>query len=429
MKVLVVGSGGREHALVWKLAQSPKVTKIYCAPGNDGIAHLAQLVPIEVEDTKELVTWAQAEQIDFTVVGPEIPLTLGLVDLFQESGLKIFGPTKAAAQLEGSKAFAKRLMEKYHIPTASYKVFTDPHQAKAYIQEHGVPVVIKADGLAAGKGVFVVDDLDQAFQAVEVIMEKAKFGQAGQRIIVEDFLSGVEVSLLALTDGETVLPMAPAHDHKAVYDGDQGPNTGGMGAYSPSNIVDEKLLEEITEDILVPTVKALKNEGITYQGVLYAGLILTAEGPKVLEFNARFGDPETQVILPRLENDLFQLLLAASTGELRGKRLYWSERTALTVILAAAGYPLDYRKGHEISGLDSQGQLSTEVIVFHAGTRSQQGIWLTDGGRVLAITALGDDILAVRRKVYQAIQQVTFAGCHFRQDIGDQTIAKKSESD
>lgn len=429
MKVLVIGSGGREHALVWKLAQSSRVTKIYCAPGNDAIAKLAKLVPIGVEDLGELVSWAQAERIDLTVVGPEMPLTLGLVDRFQQAGLKIFGPTKAAAQLEGSKAFAKKLMEKYDIPTAKYRTFTDPHEAKEYIKKQGVPLVIKADGLAAGKGVFIVDDLAAAFQAVELIMEEAKFGVAGQRIIVEEFLTGTEVSLLALTDGQTVLPMAPAHDHKAVYDGDQGPNTGGMGAFSPSNIVNDQLVDEISQRILIPTVQALKAEGITYQGVLYAGLILTDHGPRVLEFNARFGDPETQVILTRLENDLCELLLAVIDGSLNEKKLNWSKKKSLTVILAAAGYPLAYQKGEEIKGLDSQGQLNADVIVFHAGTRSLAGKWLTNGGRVLAVTALGADFQAAQKLAYNALQRVSFKGCHYRRDIGDQILPKKAKSD
>ncbi len=423
MKVLVIGSGGREHGIVWKLAQSSQIEQIYCAPGNDGLGMTARVVPIKVEDLEGLLNWAIGHEIDLTIVGPEVPLSLGIVDLFTEAGLKIFGPDRSAAMLEGSKAFAKDLLDKYNIPTASYKIFTDPVEAKKYITEQGVPLVIKADGLAAGKGVLVATELNEALQVVEEMMEQQVFGSAGSRIVVEEFLQGVEMSLLALTDGHTVLPMTPAHDHKTVFDGDQGPNTGGMGVFSPSHLVDEEMVEKIKETILQPTIDALKAEGIIYKGVLYAGLMLTESGPKVLEFNVRFGDPETQAVLPRLENDLIDLCLAVVDERLDEIRLSWNPQKAVTVILASGGYPLAYEKGKEIKGLDSTGQLDTEdVIIFHAGTRFVDGQWLTNGGRVLAVTALGKDFAQAQKLAYQAVERIEFADMHYRQDIGSKAL-------
>ncbi|AZR74250.1 phosphoribosylamine--glycine ligase [Anoxybacter fermentans] len=423
MKILVIGSGGREHALVWKLAQSPKTTRIYCAPGNGGIGRMAELVPLPVDDLDGLVEWARKEQIDLTVVGPEVPLALGIVDCFEKAGLRIFGPSKAAARLEGSKSFAKNLMQKYGIPTATYQVFTDPGEAKAYIKKKGTPIVIKADGLAAGKGVVVARDLETALRAVEELMEDEKFAEAGKKVVIEEFLQGVEVSLLALTDGSAVLPMTPVHDHKAVYDGDKGPNTGGMGAFSPSHLVDDNLVTRIKSEILEPTISALAKEGIIYRGVLYAGLMLTEEGPKVLEFNARFGDPETQVILPRLKNDLIEVMEAVIDGKLADLELTWKENKALTVILASGGYPLAYEKGKLIYGLDQKGQVQDEdVIIFHAGTKYVDGKWLTNGGRVLGVTALGKDFADAKKKAYDVVKRISFEGQHYRRDIGDKAV-------
>lgn len=429
MKVLVIGSGGREHALVWKLAQSPRVEKIYCAPGSDGIGRMAELVPLQVEDIEGLAHWAAKERIDLTVVGPEVPLTLGIVDRFEAAGLRIFGPSKAAAQMEGSKAFAKDLMQRYGIPTAEYRVFKDAEEAKTYIREQGAPLVVKADGLAAGKGVVVAQSTEEALAAVEQMMEAREFGEAGGRIVVEEFLTGPELSLLALTDGVTVLPMAPAHDHKAVFDGDQGPNTGGMGAFSPSTLADDELISRINAEVLEPVVAALAQEGIKYRGVLYAGLMLTPGGPKVLEFNARFGDPETQVILPRLENDLVEVMEAVIDGRLSEHKLTWTEEKALCVILASEGYPGSYPKGREISGLDHTGQIegsSSEAIVFHSGTRFSEGQWYTNGGRVLAVTALGKDFAEAQRLAYVAASRIKFAGQHYRKDIGDKAFKRLS---
>lgn len=427
MKVLVIGSGGREHALVWKLAQSPRVSRIFCAPGNDGIGKIAELVPLAVDDLDGLLAWAKQEGVDLTVVGPEIPLTLGIVDRFREAGLRIFGPTKMAAQLEGSKAFAKDLMRKYGIPTAEYRVFANAEEAKAYIYELGAPVVVKADGLAAGKGVVVAHDIATAIEAVEQMMETREFGDAGGRIVIEEFLQGVELSLLTLVDGKTALPMAPAHDHKAAYDGDQGPNTGGMGAFSPSHVADRTLIERIQREVLDPTVAAMAQEGASFEGILFAGLMLTATGPKVLEFNARFGDPETQVVLPRLENDLVEVIEAVIEGKLVEQHLTWKEESAVTVILAAGGYPMAYEKGNLIEGLHAlTGQVNgADAIVFHAGTRCVGGQWLTNGGRVLAVTALGSDFAEAQQKAYRVVEQIRFSGQHFRTDIGKKAIQSK----
>lgn len=419
MKVLVIGSGGREHALVWKLAQSSRVSQVYCAPGNDGIGQMAELVPIGADDIDGLVKWAKEEEVGLTVVGPEVPLTMGIVDRFEAEGLRIFGPSQAAAQLEGSKAFAKNLMEKYGIPTAKYRTFIDGDLAKGFIRENDLPVVIKADGLAAGKGVVVAFELAEALAAVDQLLTP------GGQIVVEEFLQGVELSVLALTDGVTILPMTPAHDHKAAFDGDRGPNTGGMGAFSPTYLSGQAgLVQQITQEILYPTVQALQAEGIEYQGVLYAGLMITEQGPKVLEFNARFGDPETQVILPRLENDLVQIMEAVIDQRLSEVNLTWKEEKALTVILASGGYPGSYETGKEIQGLDVQGQVSAEqVTIFHAGTRLQAGKWLTNGGRVLAVTALGKDFAEAQRRAYQVVDEVKFADQHYRKDIGNRALS------
>ncbi len=414
MKVLVVGSGGREHALAWKLAQSPRVSKIFCAPGNAGTAQLGINVDIQVEDLDNLLALARNEKIDMTVVGPEVPLTLGIVDVFRAAGLKVFGPTAKAAELEGSKAFAKDLMRKYNIPTAEYGVFSEAKAAQDYIRQIGAPCVVKADGLAAGKGVIVAMDLATALNAVSEIME-GQFGEAGRRVVVEEFLEGQEVSLLAFVDGKTALPMAPVQDHKRIFDGDKGPNTGGMGTYSPPPVFTEELYQQVMESIVNPTVRAMAAEGREFTGVLFTGLILTQAGPKVLEFNARFGDPETQVVVLRLESDLAEVLEAAIAQRLDKIELKWSEKAAVCVVVAAGGYPGKYPKGDPITLPVSMPGWGT---VFHAGTDLKDGRVVTGGGRVLGVTARGNGLAEAREKAYQLIEQVEFDGMFFRKDIG-----------
>ncbi|ACL71054.1 phosphoribosylamine--glycine ligase [Halothermothrix orenii] len=421
MKILVVGSGGREHALVWKLYQSERVERIFVAPGNDGMAELAEIVNIKSNDIKGLADWAEENGIDLTVVGPEEPLVNGIVDEFESRGLRIFGPDKKAARIEGSKVFAKSILKKYNIPTAEFEVFTTFEEALAYLKQAEYPLVIKAEGLAAGKGVFIATDKEKACQAVEKIMEKRIFGDAGQRIVVEDFLEGEEVSVLALTDGKTIIPMVPAQDHKPVFDGDEGPNTGGMGAYSPVPFVGSDLQHEVYENILEPTVRALNKEGIKYKGILYAGLILTDSGPKVLEFNARFGDPETQVIIPRLKTDLVDLIDAVIDEKLEGKRLDWDDRAAVCVVLASGGYPFDYDTGYRIKGLEQLAQYDN-FLIFHAGTKMEDGHFVTDGGRVMGITVLGNGLIDAINQVYQAVEDIYFEDMHYRTDIGYKAI-------
>ncbi len=422
MKVLIIGSGGREHTLAWKIFQSERVEKIYVAPGNDGMSDLAERVPIQIDQIEELANWALANKIDLTVVGPEDPLVNGIVDHFEAKGLRIFGPNKEAALLEGSKVFAKSILKKYDIPTAEFEVFTDPDAALNYLEEANYPLVIKAEGLAGGKGVVIASKKEEANAAVERIMEDKVFGDAGDRIVIEDFLEGQEISVLALTDGEHILPLAPAQDHKAIFDGDEGPNTGGMGAYSPTSFMTDDLWDEVCEDILEPTVKALKEEGVSYKGVLYAGLILTDTGMEVLEFNARFGDPETQVILPRLEDDLVELMELVIDGRLSEKKsLSWDERAAVCVVLASGGYPLTYETGFEIKGLDDLKQ-HDNLLIFHSGTKLVGDKWFTDGGRVLGITVLGDGILDAINQVYDFLEEIEFEDIHYRTDIGFKII-------
>lgn len=419
MKVLVVGQGGREHALVWKLSQSPRVSRLYCAPGNAGIAELATCVPIADTDADGLVQFAKEEGIDLTVVGPEAPLVAGVVDRFEEAGLRIFGPRREAAMLEGSKSFAKAIMAKYGIPTSRYQAFEDYEKALRYLREHGAPVVLKADGLAAGKGVTVAATLEEAEAALERMMREKVFGEAGSRVVIEEFLQGQELSLMAFVDGETVLPMVPVQDHKPVFDGDRGPNTGGMGTYSPTPQLPQAVIEESIRRILQPVAKAMVAEGKPYRGVLYGGLMVTAEGPKVIEFNARFGDPETQVVLPRLGTDLLDVLEAVVDGRLAEMNLSWREEAAVCVILASEGYPGSYSKGRVIEGLfGPEEQQQREVYLFHSGTARVNGQWLTNGGRVLGVTALGQDLAAARKKAYQAIEGIRFEGMHYRRDIG-----------
>lgn len=422
MKILVVGSGGREHALVWKLAQSRRVKGVFCAPGNPGIGEIAECVDIAVDDIKGLKEFALKNKIGLTVVGPELPLTLGIADAFEKAGLRVFGPSKAAARIEGSKSFAKRLMKKHGIPTASYRTFTDAEKAKEYAEKHHPPLVVKADGLAAGKGVLICPAMDEAFLAIDLIMKDRAFGDAGKKVVVEEFLAGHEISLLAITDGETVLPLAPAQDHKPVYDGDQGPNTGGMGAYSPAPISAE-LQARIVNEVMLPLVRGIKEDGTPYRGVLYAGLMMTDDGPKVLEFNCRFGDPETQPILMRMKSDLLKILLAAIDGKLSDVKIEWDDRTALCAVMASEGYPAEYEKGKEISGLEKVARMK-DVVVFHSGTALKDGRLVTAGGRVLGVTGMGVGIKRAIRKTYRAVEEIHWEGAHYRRDIGAKAVKK-----
>lgn len=428
MRILVVGSGGREHALVWKIAQSKLVDKIFCAPGNGGIAHLAECIDIKTDDIFGLVEFARKEKIDLTVAGPEKALALGIVDEFTKAGLKIFGPNKKAANLEASKVFSKELMAKYRVPTASFKIFDDADEANKYIEKIGAPCVIKADGLAAGKGVVVAKTVDEARDAVTSMMQDKIFGDAGKKIIIEECLIGQEASILVITDSKEVVALASAQDHKRIFDNDQGPNTGGMGAYSPALIVTADILKEIMERIIYRTIEGLVKERIDYRGVLYAGIILTKEGPKTLEFNARFGDPETEAILPRLKSDLVEIMLATSERKLsRVKTLEWDSRACVCVICASAGYPGNYAKDKEIHGLDETAKLD-DLIVFHAGTReltnslTHERTIVTNGGRVLGVTGLGATIKDAINKTYAAVNKINFEGMHFRRDIGKKAL-------
>jgi len=421
MKVLVVGGGGREHALVWKIAQSPKVSEVYCAPGNAGISEQATLVPIQANDLDRLLDFALEEKIDLTVVGPEDPLTRGIVDLFESKGLLIFGANKRAAEIEGSKAFAKEMMRKYLIPTASCEVFDNRNEAVKYIRTQGAPVVIKADGLAAGKGVTVCKTVEEAVRSVDQIMMEKIFGSAGNRVVVEEYLVGEEASYLAFTDGKTILPLASSQDHKAILDGDRGPNTGGMGAYSPAPVVTDEVHEKILEKILRPIIYGMGEEGRPYRGVLYAGLIIHDGHPKVLEFNARFGDPETQPVLMRMKGDIVPILEACMGGTLSRHKIEWDSRASVCVVMASRGYPGDYEKGKIIEGLKEVSQME-RVFVFHAGTTLKDGQVATSGGRVLGVTGLGEDIPRAIERAYQAVKMITWDGVHYRADIGQKAL-------
>ena len=421
MKVLVIGGGGREHTLVWKITQSPKVSRVYCAPGNAGISRLAQCVNIDADSIEKLVGFAKKEKIDLTVVGPELPLSRGIVNEFNQQGLRIFGPTKEATEIESSKVFSKYLMKKYNIPTANYEVFQNSQKALAYIQQQTFPLVIKADGLAAGKGVFIIKNLLEARDALNALMEEKKFGEAGRQVIIEKFLEGEEVSILAFCDGKTVIPMVSSQDHKKIFDNDLGPNTGGMGAYSPVPFYPDEFKKRVLEEILKPTVKGLQNEGKEYKGVLYAGLILTKEGPKVLEFNARFGDPETQVILPRLKTDLIDILNAVINSTLHKINIEWEENAAVCVVVASGGYPEKYQKGKVINGLEKLEKMKN-MIAFHAGTKFQEGRVVTSGGRVLGITAWDETISKAKEKAYKAVKEIYFEDMYYRKDIALKVI-------
>jgi phosphoribosylamine--glycine ligase len=421
MKILIIGAGGREHALAWKLKQSPEVTEIFTAPGNPGTALLGKNIDIQVDDIDGLKAFALENDIGLTVVGPELPLTLGIVDSFAAAGLKAFGPSKAAAELEGSKAFSKEIMERYSIPTAAYKEFTDAALAKSYIQECARPLVVKADGLAAGKGVILCQTTKEAEDAVLLIMKDKAFGEAGTKIIVEDFLAGEEASFLAICDGSTALPLAPAQDHKAIFEGDTGPNTGGMGAYTPTPALDKALQTRVMDAIIHPMLQAMTKEGRPYKGVLYAGLMIHDSEIKVLEFNCRFGDPEAQPILMRLKSDLLPILLASVDGTLNTIEAEWDERTAVCVVISSKGYPGSYQKGDAISGLDDANSID-DVVVFHAGTSEQGGKVITSGGRVLGVTGLGAGIKEAINNTYKAVNLIKFDGAYHRRDIGKKAI-------
>jgi phosphoribosylamine--glycine ligase len=426
MRVLVVGGGGREHALVWKLRQSPRIQALWCAPGNAGIAEQAECVPIAADDVKALVRFAREQAVDLVVIGPELPLTLGLVDRLAAAGLRAVGPTAAAARLEGSKAFAKELLRQHRVPTAFFGVFTDPDDATRYVHEVGPPVVVKADGLAGGKGVFICPTIAEAIEAVDELMRGRLFGDAGARIVVEEFLEGEEVSFMALSDGATVVPLAASQDHKRALDGDAGPNTGGMGAYSPAPSLTPAFQARIVQEIIEPVVRGLARAGTPYTGILYAGLMLQGERAKVLEFNVRFGDPEAQVVLPRLRSDLADLLERAATGRLAEVVLEWDPRAAVCVVLAAEGYPGAVERGRRIEGLAAL-RGWTDGVVFHAGTRQGEGGPVTDGGRVLGVTALGDTIERAVTEAYAAVARISWPGMRYRRDIGHRALRRGEE--
>ncbi|HQD49662.1 MAG TPA: phosphoribosylamine--glycine ligase [Defluviitaleaceae bacterium] len=416
MKVLVVGSGGREHAIVWKLSQSKKVDKIFCAPGNAGIAQLAECVNIKATDIEALADFAQDKAIDFTVVGMDDPLMLGIVDVFQERGLKIFGPTKNAAIIEGSKSFSKNLMKKYNIPTANYEVFDDSKDALEYLKSQSFPIVVKADGLALGKGVLICNNYEEAKEAVIDIMENKKFGDAGNKVVIEEFLVGQEVSVLSFCDGDTIVPMVSAQDHKRALDNDQGLNTGGMGTFSPSRIYTQEIQNYCMEKIFKPTLEAMKKEGRPFTGILFFGLMVTENGVKVLEYNARFGDPEAQVVLPRLKGDLLEILEACVDKRLHEIKVEWEDNAAVCVVLASGGYPLSYDTGFPIFGLDNLHE--NNIIVFHAGTAKKDDQIVTNGGRVLGVTGIARTLDEAIRTAYQGVEKIRFENMHYRKDIG-----------
>jgi len=421
MKVLVIGSGGREHALVWKLSQSPQITKLYCAPGNPGIAELAECVNIPAEAVAPLMTFAYKEKIDLTVVGPEDPLAAGIVDAFEDEHLVCFGPNRRAAELESNKAFSKNLMKKHGIPTAAFQVFDTLDGARDYVEHNEPPMVVKAYGLAKGKGVFICGNRGEAFKAVDAIMKEGIFGEAGDRLVIEDCLTGPEASMLAITDGRTIMSLPSSQDHKRVFDMDRGPNTGGMGAYSPAPVITDELSDRVEREIIVPTIHAMNREERPYRGVLYAGIMITEDGPMVLEYNCRFGDPETQPVLMRLKSDLLAILHAAAIGELEKVDVEWDSRPAVCVVIASGGYPGKYEKGKVIEGLGDVKQMK-DVMVFHAGTASKNGKVVTSGGRVLGVTALGGTIKEAVTRAYEAVGKIHFDGMHFRKDIARRAL-------
>jgi len=415
MKVLVVGGGGREHALAWKISQSGKVDKIYCAPGNAGISKIAECIEISANDIKALLDFAKKEKIDLTVVGPEAPLVNGIVDKFENAGLRIFGPSKSAAQLEGNKALAKHFMAKYKIPTAKYAAFSDFNEAAGYIRKKGGPLVVKASGLAAGKGVIVCKHTADALEALNRIVVDKEFGDAGKQVVVEEFLEGEEVSVLAFTDGKSVVPMIASQDHKRAFDGDRGPNTGGMGAYAPTPFCTDKVIEEVLNKILKPTIEGLNVHGWKYKGVIYVGLMLTKDGPKVLEYNVRFGDPETQPLMMLMDSDLVEIMEAVIDEKLDHANVLWKQGASVCVVMASKGYPGKYEKGYVITGLDEVE--SEDIAIFHAGTKLKDGQVVTSGGRVLGVTSLGENLQDAVKKAYDAVSKINFANAYFRKDI------------
>ena len=422
MNILVIGAGGREHALCWKLRQGQSVDRLYCAPGNGGTLQVAENVDIDVSNHHKVKDFCKDKKIDLVVVGPESPLSQGITDVLEPEGIIVFGPSYAASRMESSKIFAKQLMGSCSIPTAAFRIFDDIEKAEEYIKDKGAPLVVKADGLAAGKGVIVASTEEEAIAAAREMLVDKKFGSAGKRIIVEECLQGEEVSILVVTDGETILPLASSQDHKRVFDGDKGPNTGGMGAYSPAPVVSEELFKEVIETIVEPTIKGLKEEMVPYKGVLYTGIMLTEDGPKVLEYNVRFGDPETQAILPRIKSDLAEVLMAAGKGELGCKTIEWDERECVCVVLAAGGYPGSYEKGKRITGIEDAQEEG--AVIFHAGTKWENGHLLTNGGRVLNVTGMGNNIEEAVSNTYKAVSKIQFDGMHYRRDIAYRAIKR-----
>jgi phosphoribosylamine--glycine ligase len=429
VKILVVGGGGREHALCWKIAKSPKCEKLYCAPGNGGISQVAELVNINADDIDSLLKFSEKKKIDLTIVGPEIPLAKGIVDIFQKNGLRIFGPAKELALIEGSKVFSKELMKRFGIPTADFKVFDNIDKAIQYLDTRIGPIVVKADGLCAGKGVIVARTIEEAKIAVTDMMVGRVFGSAADKVIIEDCLVGEEASIIVISDGTNVVPLASSQDHKRIYDGDKGPNTGGMGAYSPAPVVTDALFKKVIDEVIYPVIRGLAGDGKRYVGALYAGIMITSSGPKVLEFNARFGDPETQAIMPRLKSDLVDVMERAIDGKLEGCKLDWDWRYCVSVALVSGGYPGAYEKGAEIKGVDDA-ESAKNVVVFHAGTKAgkrstdKSDTFITDGGRVLNVTALGTDIKSAVDSCYEAAGKIHFDKMHYRKDIGYRAIKK-----
>lgn len=424
MRVLVLGGGGREHALVWKIAQSPKVDRIYCIPGNAGIEELAICRKMDIRsDFRKIASFIMEEGVDLVVIGPESPLIAGIVDFLKDEGIRVFGPSKDGARLEGSKAFAKEFMREFGIPTPDFEIFSDPNEAERYIKDKGVPIVVKADGEAAGKGSIVARTLEEALGAINDIMVERIFGPSGDKVVIEEYLEGEEASMIALCDGENLLPLAPSQDHKRAYDGDLGPNTGGMGAYSPVPAISPELEKEIIERIMIPTVRGMDRIGKRFVGVLYCGLMITDKGPMVLEFNVRFGDPETQAVLPRMKSDLVEIVEACIDGKLRDKRIEWDERAAVCVVLASGGYPGSYEVGKRIYGIEDASAME-DVIVFHAGTSRKDGEIVTSGGRVLGVVGIGDDIPSAIGRSYEAVERISFEGMHYRKDIGFRALRR-----
>ena len=420
MKILLIGSGGREHALAWKIRQSAQCEKLFCAPGNAGTSQIAENIPINAEDIKALLDFVRKEKISLTVVGPDNSLALGIVDEFEAKGMKIFGPGKKAAMIESSKIFAKKLMQKYKIPTAFAQEFSSPEEAVAFVKKKGAPIVVKADGLALGKGVIICNSVSEAENAVKKIMVEKAFGSAGEKILLEEFLEGEEASYFAFSDGKNILPLVSSQDHKQVFDDDKGPNTGGMGAYSPAPVVSKAVEKKILQGIMQKTINAMRSEGTPYKGVLYAGLMIKGGEAKVIEFNARFGDPETQAILPRMESDIVEIMLACIEGKLAEKKIFWGENPCTCVVLASGGYPGHYEKNKEIFGLQKTGS----AIVFHAGTKTENGKILTNGGRVLGVSALGKTIEESIQNAYSAVSKISFEKMHFRKDIGKKALKR-----